>query len=249
MSARLDEPPDASHAVGAPDLRVRRGLAWGVHLLTASGAVIGAVSLLSILNGAPQRAAALMLIAFGIDSIDGTLARRVGVTEVLPQVNGRRLDDMVDYLNYVIVPVVFLVWAGNLTPWWLAAAPILASAYGFANEDAKTEDDFFLGFPSYWNFVAIYLWLFHTPPIAGSLLVVGLSILVFVPLKYLYPSKMPVLRRSTNLVGFLWCWALGVCVLWPELVGDFPLREISLLYPAWYLLLSFRMGGLHRRGG
>jgi phosphatidylcholine synthase len=248
MTPAPDASPTEPTSIAVRDSLLRKSLAWGVHLLTASGAVIGAVALIAIVQGTPRRAAALMLIAFGIDSIDGTLARRVRVEEVLPYVNGRRLDDMVDYLNYVIVPAVFMVWAGSVSSWWVAAAPILASAYGFANEDAKTEDDFFLGFPSYWNFIAIYLWLFQTPPLAGSLVVVGFSILVFVPIKYLYPSKMPIFRRSMNVVGFVWCWALGVCVLWPDMVGIFPLREVSLLYPAWYLFLSFRMGGIHRRG-
>lgn len=229
------------------DRSLRWTLAWGVHALTASGAVIGAAALLAIAWNDLPRAAALMLIAFGIDSVDGTLARAVRVRDVLPHVDGRRLDDMVDYLNYVIVPCVFMVWAGSLVSWHVAALPILASAYGFSNADAKTEDDFFLGFPSYWNFVAIYLWLFQVSPLPGTLLVGLLAALVFVPFKYLYPSKMPVFRRSTNVVGFVWCWALGACVLWPDRIGSFPLKEITLLYPAWYFGLSFWLGGLHRR--
>ena len=55
--------------------------------------------------------------------------------------------------------------------WSIGAAPVLASAYGFAQTDAKTDDDFFLGFPSYWNVVAIYLWLLDVSPLAGTLLV------------------------------------------------------------------------------
>lgn len=229
------------------DRTLRWTLAWGVHALTASGAVVGAAALLAIAGSNLPRAAVLMLIAFGIDSVDGTLARAVRVRDVLPQFDGRRLDDMVDYLNYVIVPCVFMVSAGSLLSWHLAAVPILASAYGFSNAEAKTEDDFFLGFPSYWNFVAIYLWLFEVSPAAGTALVLLLAVLVFVPFKYLYPSKMPVLRRTTSLVGFVWCWALGACFLWPERVGAFPLKETTLLYPAWYFGLSFWLGGRHRR--
>lgn len=231
------------------DRSLRLTLAWGVHALTASGAVVGAAALLATAWNDLPRAAALMLIAFGIDSVDGTLARAARVRELLPNFDGRRLDDMVDYLNYVIVPCVFMVSAGSLVSWHVAALPILASAYGFSNADAKTEDDFFLGFPSYWNIVAIYLWLFGVSPAVGTALVVVLSALVFVPLKYLYPSKMPVWRRTTSIVGFVWCWALGACVLWPERVGSFPLKEVSLLYPAWYFGLSFWLGGFHRKAG
>jgi phosphatidylcholine synthase len=224
----------------------RVGLAWGVHAFTASGAVVGAVALLAVVAGNLPQAAILMIAALAIDSVDGTMARAVRVAEVLPGIDGRRLDDIVDFLNYVIVPVVFLVAAGYLDPWW-AAAPILASAYGFAQHDAKTEDDFFLGFPSYWNVVALYVWLLDAEPLTATVVVVALSVAVFVPLKYVYPSKMPVLRRTTNALGGLWVVALALAVAAPELARRVRLAEITLAYPAWYFLLSFRYGGLARR--
>jgi len=224
----------------------RVGLAWGVHAFTASGAVVGAVALLAVVAGNLSQAAVLMLVALAIDSVDGTLARAVKVGEVLPGIDGRRLDDIVDYLNYVIVPVVFMVAAGYLNP-WVAALPILASAYGFAQHDAKTEDDFFLGFPSYWNVVALYVWLLGVSPLTATVVVVLFAIGVFVPLKYVYPSKMPVLRRTTNVAGALWVVAITLAVVAPQLTERLPLVEATLVYPAWYLLLSFRYGGLARK--
>ena len=224
----------------------RVGLAWGVHAFTASGAVVGAVALLAVVAGNLSQAAILMLVALAIDSVDGTLARAVRVGEVLPGIDGRRLDDIVDFLNYVIVPVVFLVAAGYLGPWW-AACPILASAYGFAQQDAKTDDNFFLGFPSYWNVVALYAWLLDASPATTTAIVVGFSIAVFVPLKYVYPSRMPVLRRTTNALGAVWITALALAVVAPEFAARWRLAPATLAYPAWYLLLSFWYGGLERR--
>jgi phosphatidylcholine synthase len=90
---------------------------------------------------------------------------------VLPGIDGRRLDDIVDYLNYVVVPAVFMASAGSLVHWSFAAAPILASAYGFAQTEAKTDDHYFLGFPSYWNVVAIYLWGLDVGPAVGTAVV------------------------------------------------------------------------------
>ena len=111
--------------------RSRRVLARGVHLLTASGAVLAVFAMIAIAEDELAQAALLMLAALFVDSIDGTLARAVGVLQHTPEINGRRLDDMVDYLNFVIVPVFFLWGAGSvLHPGWLAA-PVLASAYGF----------------------------------------------------------------------------------------------------------------------
>ena len=83
---------------------MRQTLAWGVHAFTASGAVIGALALLAIAGGDLPRAALFMLLALAIDSVDGPLARAVRGRDVLPTIDGRRLDDMVEFLNYVIVP-------------------------------------------------------------------------------------------------------------------------------------------------
>jgi len=224
----------------------RRSLAWGVHAFTASGAVVGAIALLAIAAGNWQQAAILMLVAFAIDSADGTLARAVRVREVLPRIDGRRLDDMVDFLNYVIVPVVFLVAAGYLRP-AVAAAPILASAYGFSQEEAKTEDDFFLGFPSYWNIVALYIWLLDVSPATTTLVVLALSVGVFVPFKYLYPSKMPVGRVAMTVLGTAWLIGAAVAVVAREATAQWHLAEATLAYPALYLALSFWFGGLHRK--
>jgi phosphatidylcholine synthase len=225
----------------------RVAFAWGVHAFTASGGVVGVAALLAAGAGDLRAAALLMLVALVIDSVDGTLARAAKVTEVLPGIDGRRLDDIVDYLNYVIVPAVFLASAGSLLHWGFAAAPVLASAYGFAQTDAKSEDHFFVGFPSYWNVVAIYLWALEVSPAVGTLIVVGLAAAVFVPLKYVYPSRMPSLRRSTNAAAGLWLLLVAAAlVFWSR-----PWREaavwVSLAFPAYYLALSFWLGGRQRR--
>ena len=182
---------------------MRVWLAWGVHLFTASGALLGAAALAAIANGTWTVALLAMLGALFIDAVDGAAARAVQVDRVVPSFDGRRLDDMVDYLNYVIVPMVFLVVAGLLPHAGLAAVPILASAYGFSQADAKTSDGFFRGFPSYWNVVAIYAWLLGVSPAATTAWVLGLSVLVFVPWKYIYPSKLRQHRALTFALAIL----------------------------------------------
>lgn len=224
-------------------------LAWGVHAFTASGAVVGTVALLAIAAGDLRTAAVLILVALVIDSVDGTLARSVDVETHVPNFDGRRLDDMVDYFNYVIVPALFMVEAGSLLHWGWVAVPVLASAYGFSQTGAKTDDDFFLGFPSYWNVVALYLWLFQLSPVAGTAWVAGFAVLVFVPFKYIYPSKLRTLRRASNAFAAAWLVLMVVIVLFPERARSLHLVEISLAYPIYYHLLSFHLGGFHRAGG
>src|SRR6266850_6667028 len=116
---------------------LRHPLAWSVHLFTASGAVLAVFALLEIGRGGFARAAIYMLAALAIDAVDGTLARRVGVAKRLPGIDGRRLDDIVDYLNYAIVPVVFLLALGAFVHWSVALLPVLAGSYGFAQVDVK----------------------------------------------------------------------------------------------------------------
>jgi len=218
----------------------RIGLAWGVHLFTALGAALAAIALVAIGEGDFRTAAMLMLATLVIDSADGTMARAVGVKEVLPNFDGRRLDDIIDFLNYVIVPVVFMIAAGSLLHWSVGMLPILASCYGFSQVAAKTEDNFFLGFPSYWNFVALYAWALGVSAAVGTLVVVVLSILVFVPLKYAYPSMLPPRQRWFNAaIGILWAVVFTICLIAPERVARFHLLGLSLAYPIYYLILSW----------
>jgi phosphatidylcholine synthase len=215
-------------------------LAWLVHLYTALGAVIAFATVILIQEKSFQDAFWLMALAVVIDATDGTLARAVQVKEKIPWFDGDRLEDIVDYANYVIVPCLFFFYA-DLLPrpdaWWIGALPLLASAYGFCQKEAKTTDHFFLGFPSYWNIVAFYLYTLQTPRWVNGFSIITLSILVFVPIKYVYPSRSPRHRVLTNSLGALWAISvLFIIYFLPE-----PPRYLifaSLTFPAYYTLLS-----------
>jgi phosphatidylcholine synthase len=235
--------PDAAPARIDPR---RRTLAWGVHVLTASGAAVGLAALRETARGHPRAALVCMLVALVIDSVDGTLARRADVERAVPRIDGRRLDDIVDYLNYVIVPVFFLAWQGQITPLALAAAPVLASAYGFSQTEAKTEDGYFLGFPSYWNVVALYAFLLDASATVTTAFLVALSIGVFVPLKYLYPSQMTAWGRVTNAGAAAWILLVAALLFFPQLPAA--LAWATLAYPVGYVALSFWLGGFARNG-
>lgn len=215
--------------------------AWLVHLYTAAGVVIGMLAIDAIYRGAYGTAFAWLSLATWIDSTDGTLARRYHVKTVVPQFDGARLDDIVDYLNYVLVPVL-LAYVAGLIPsgvfgMCIAAFPLLASAYGFCQVAAKTADHFFTGFPSYWNIVVLYLYVLGLPVWLNVATFVFFSVMVFVPIRYLYPSRSPVARGLTYVLGGIW----GVLVV--TLLLQFPspsrtLATISLFFPAYYMGLS-----------
>jgi phosphatidylcholine synthase len=229
-------------------------LAWGVHSYTALGLVASAGIAVLIVNGGAESfrwAFALMLLAALIDATDGTLARRVKVKEVLPGFDGRRLDDLIDFLNYTSLPLL-LIWRAEILPadraWWLLV-PLLASAYGFCQSSAKTDDGYFLGFPSYWNLIAFYLYYLQPPPWVAIALLATFALLTFVPLRYLYPTQRGKLNRVTTILGAIWTIFPLWILLQPKL--DLPwlrvspseftrgLAIFSLFFPIYYLIASW----------
>ena len=175
-----------------------------------------------------------------VDSTDGLLARAVDVKGRLPWFNGSKLDDVVDYQTYVFVPALF-VWRSLLVPdaWTMpvAGAMLLSSAFGFNRDDAKTSDHFFTGFPSYWNIVVFYLYVIGGAQTANAIVLLALCVLVFVPIRYLYPSRTPHWRTVTMTLGVAWGVAL-LLLIWQ--LPDVSTRILwgSLLFPAYYVALS-----------
>ena len=172
------------------------------------------------------------------------LARAVRVRECLPWFNGAKLDDIVDYLTYVFVPALF-VWRSLLVPaaWTIpvASAMLLSSAYGFNREDAKTSDHFFTGFPSYWNIVVFYLFVMHASQMLNAIILLVLAGFVFIPIRYLYPSRTPYWRVLTIILGLIW-GAMLLAMLWELPAVSAILLWGSLLFPLYYVVLSLVVG-------
>jgi phosphatidylcholine synthase len=188
----------------------------------------------------------LGLVALVVDSTDGLLARRFRVKELLPFFDGQRLDDIVDYMTYALAPILLLWTAGYLPQGAygvaMAALPLLASSYQFCRVDAKTGDDaetdhFFLGFPSYWNVLAFYAIVFNLSVGAVGAILVACSVLVFVPVHYVYPSRTRAFRKLTLALTTL--WLLSCVTMLVEMPDPNPiLRAVSLLYILYYFALS-----------
>lgn len=222
--------------------------AWAVHLFTASAACIGIFTLVQIYRHEYIMALWLMAITVFIDAVDGSLARLVGVKIILPKIDGALLDNIVDYLNYVITPCFFLLVKPDMLPAAFSVALISAisitSAYQFCQDDAKTPDHFFKGFPCYWNITVFYMYIFNTSATFNAILLALLSILIFVPVKYVYPSRLDYLTDSKALKILMHCCSAlyGICSL--VLLISYPdtnnlCLTISLSYIIMYLLLSF----------
>ena len=226
--------------------------AWGVHLYTASGALAAFGGTVAVFLADYRAAFLWMVFATFVDATDGVLARLARVKERLPAFDGARLDDIVDYLTYVFLPVLLLYHAGDLPRGVLGltavGAVLLSSAYGFASLDAKTDDYFFTGFPSYWNIVALYLHVARGGPILNAAILLVLAVMVFVRIGYVYPSRTPTLRGLTIALGFIWAgMILAVVVLMPDVPRL--LWIASLFFPVYYFVLSLALQARRRTSG
>lgn len=182
-------------------------LAWMVHLLTACGAVLALFAVAAIAGDQWRLALFWLLAALAIDGIDGTLARSLRVAERVPRIHGATLDLVIDYLNYVFVPTLFL-WRADLLP--AALAPALAAAiqisslYAFARADMKTDDGYFRGFPALWNLVAFYLFVIQPGAETGAVAVALLVALTFMPIHFIHPFRVRDYRRWPVLLALMW---------------------------------------------
>jgi phosphatidylcholine synthase len=236
--------------------RSRIFLAWCVHLFTALGLVAaGVIAVLIVRGGAAsfRWAFLLMLAATVIDGLDGSLARWARVKDVLPGFDGRRLDDIIDFLNYTFLPLL-LLWRAELLPppfAWCLLVPLVASAYGFCQVSSKTDDGYFLGFPSYWNVVAFYLYVLRPPGWVSVGVSLTFALLTFFPIRYLYPSQRGRLNQLTCVLAILWSGlALWILFRLPADVSSFPPPDdhltrtvalVSLVFPLYYIAVSWSL--------
>lgn len=214
--------------------------AWGVHLFTASGAVFGLLAILAIFEKDWKAMIIYMIIAMLVDGFDGMLARWADVKKYANGIDGALLDNILDYVNYVLVPALFLIKADVLpgSVRLLAACSILlTSAYQFTQTDAKTDDHHFKGFPSYWNVAALYMLLMNLPQWVNFGFLMLFNIMVFIPIKYIYPSRNSYLRTLTLVLTYLY----GAVGIWGLI--QYPNQPqwvvwVSFIYIAYYLVLS-----------
>jgi phosphatidylcholine synthase len=218
--------------------RVAAGL---VHAYTATGAVLALLMVHFSYQGEVETVLWLFLVAMVVDGTDGFLARYFHVKRVMPGFDGALLDNVVDYLTYAFAPMV-LLWANGYLPGGVlggvcASVPLLASCYQFCRSDAKTDDHFFLGFPSYWNIVAFYVVVAEMSVGVTVAVLAVCTVLVFVPVKYVYPSRTATLWHLNMAFAVAWLAAYAVIT---ALLPDAPpwLVALSLAYPAYYLAVS-----------
>ena len=181
--------------------------AAAIHFLTATGAAFALLALIAAARGDWQSMFVWLGVALIVDTIDGPLARRVGVTRVLPRWSGERLDLIVDFLTYTAVPAFALTQADLLPEAYrlpAGVAVIMSSLFHMADQDSKTKEGYFVGFPAIWNVVCLYLFAFMPPPFVSLAIVAVFVVLTFVPILCVHPFRVAGLRGFSVAVTALW---------------------------------------------
>jgi phosphatidylcholine synthase len=217
--------------------------AWLVHFYTSLGLVCGLFTLINVAAGDLKNTLIFMAVAMFIDATDGTMARAWKVTTYTPQFDGRKLDDITDYLNYAFIPFYFAYRFGIVQGAGIAALAVaaIAAGYGFCQQAAKTRDGSYTGFPNYWNFLILYLYFFHLPPTVSAIILLVFAFLIWLPVEFASLSTRP-LRKLTVLMALLFGIVSSgiIYLIW---VGRpyYGLVWVSLIFPLYYIFLAFYM--------
>ena len=209
---------------------LQKTLAYSVHFFTVLGVYFSYLALLAAIENNLPLVFLYLAIALFIDGIDGTLARWVDVKTFASKINGEILDNIIDFLSYVFIPA-FVIHSFNFVPSDYSNLAVflilITSCYTFSNNDLKTKDNYFSGFPALWNIVLLYFYLLDSSQMVNLFSILILSILTFTPIKFLHPFRVDKLKTLNLIILLIWIMSSFVLLL----EKDFGV-EIGY-YPFW----------------
>ena len=187
-----------------------------VHFLTGCGVIAGFFSLIAVLNNNQKEAFIWLGVAFLIDSIDGTLARKFNVKKNFPHIDGKMLDSIIDFFNYVIIPSIMIYWFKYVPDQFLIIIPsilIFISIYSYVNLNVLTNDNYYNGFPAIWNVVVLYFYIFGSSQMINFIILTLLILLKFSPLKCIHPLRVNKLKYLSIFFTILWFLMSALLIL------------------------------------
>jgi phosphatidylcholine synthase len=222
-----------------------------VHVFTASGIVCALLATRAVIGGNPEQAFFWLGVAFFVDGVDGTFARRYKVWDVLPRVSGETLDLCIDYVTYVFVPAIMLLQANLISgPFGLLLASLIcmSSLYHFSDEGSKAKDNCFVGFPAVWNIVAFYIFVFQISQPVTAAIILTCVVLTFVPTKWVHPMRVELYWPATIAATLLWTIAASVAI-YQGFPASWPVKLVLLAVAAYGIGLTIWFGRDRDRGG
>ncbi len=221
--------------------RVRRAAGFSVHLFTASGSAVALLALYAAIDRNFPACFAWLGLALLIDGVDGTLARVAKVTETASAIDGGVLDLVIDFLTYVLVPMVAL-WRSDLMPvtlsFWLSVLVVFGSALYFADTRMKTSDYWFRGFPAIWNVLTIYLFVLRPPALVSAALILAGTAAMFAPVVFVHPMRVKQLRFA-NVAASAAFLVLSVAAIAQDFDASLWVKVGFLVVAAYFLAAPF----------
>ncbi|MBO3725238.1 CDP-alcohol phosphatidyltransferase family protein [Actinomyces bowdenii] len=218
-----------------------RAAAWAVHCLTMSGLVWASLATLAAIHQEITWMWVWLLVALVVDGVDGTLARRTRVAEIIPWFDGVIVDIVVDYLTWTFIPALFMylylpMGAGPVKALMLILI-LSSSMFCYANKNWKSTDYYFVGFPAAWNIVALMFYVLGTPAWVNVPVTIILAILTLVPTHYVHPARVKRFRALNIASAGVWLVASS----W--LVAIHPSRPLPLvagvvIAGGWFMLVG-----------
>src|SRR5580700_7549716 len=216
---------------------VARAAGFSVHLFTASGGAVAVLALYAAIERNFATSFAWLGLALFIDGIDGTLARAAKVQITAATIDGTVLDLVIDFLTYVLVPVVAL-WRSDLMPtlvsFWIGLIVTIASALYFADTRMKTADNWFRGFPALWNVFVLYLFVFRLPWLVNAAAMLIAAAMMFAPIVFVHPLRVERLRVWTIAATVAW-FIFAALAIFERLEANFWVK-LGLIATALYFL-------------
>ena len=213
-------------------LNYEKIVALFVHFLTSFGVLAGFFALIAVINNNQSTAFLWLGLAFLIDSVDGTLARKFNVKKNFPNIDGKMLDSIIDFFNYVIVPAIIIYWFKLVPDNFLILIPsilILVSIYSYVNLNVMTNDHYYNGFPAIWNVVVLYFYVFGTNQITNLIILVLLIILKFSPIKCIHPLRVKKLRIVSIFFTIVW-FTMSLLLIILMQIEIKPIYELSFMF-------------------
>lgn len=244
-------------------LNLQKIYAWLVHLFTSLGAVFGILAIIFSIEAAKSSAFGdstsfsyniklsmySIIMAVFIDSIDGSLARLVDIKKLAP-LDGALLDNIIDFTTYSIVPCIWIYVSGIVSDQWLIPIIIMitiSSSYQFCQLNAKTDDNFFVGFPSYWNVIVIFMLCFQSSQLINEIVIIVLTIFSFIPIKYIYLSRTECISESKAIKTFTFLFTMlasactFIAVIMYPIKTPTPIISVIMIFTVFYILFSFKL--------
>ncbi len=216
--------------------------AFGVHILTASGAFLAFLSLVAAAEHDFVKCFFWLGVALIIDGVDGPLARRLEVKRWWPHWSGDMIDSVVDYSTYVLIPAFALYQSGLMGRYFsftAGAIIVITSAIYYADTRMKTEDYGFKGFPVCWNMIVFTLFIVSPSELLSFAFVLVTAVLTFVPVIFIHPVRVKILRNLSLAVFALWAFggmtALALNVNTPQTLASPVWVDVVIAVSGLYL--------------